>query len=75
MSKLHAHRPSDQRYVAQVRYYGLRTWYKLGTYRSFGSAATRAVRALCTTRGLKRARVLLVADHYEPELVFEASRP
>lgn len=72
MSVVHIHAPKGY-YIGQVRLYGYRKWETVtGPCKSDTQAMARAVQHM--TMNYKRARVLFIADWYEPNIVMECKR-
>lgn len=72
MTYVHIHAPKGH-YIGQVRLYGHRKW------QTVTGRCTRDVLAMSDaikhmTQQHKRARVLFIADWYEPVVVMEAAR-
>lgn len=72
MTKVHIHTPKGH-YIGQVRRYGHRKWQTVTV------PCTRAEQAMATavqfmSADYHRARVLLIADWYDPTIVMECKR-
>lgn len=72
MTRIHIHAPKGH-YIGQVRLYGHRKWQTVtGRCTRAELAMADAVQQMSERH--KRARVLFIADWYEPVVVMEANR-
>ena len=70
-SIIHIHAPKGY-YIGQVKGYGERRWTTVtGRCRTYISAMRKAIASM---GGMHRARVLFLADWYEPNIVMECKR-
>ena len=72
MTRVHIHAPKGH-YIGQVRLYGHRKWQTV-TGRCTRDTLAMADAIQFMTDRHKRARVLFIADWYEPVIVMEAHR-
>ena len=72
MTLIHIHAPKGH-YIGQVKLYGHRKWQTVTAERDTAeNAMAQAVMSM--TERHKRARVLFVADWYDPVVVMECNR-
>ena len=72
MTRIHVHAPRGH-YIGQVRLYGHRKWQTV-TGRCTRDTLAMADAIQFMTERHKRARVLFIADWYEPVVVMECKR-
>jgi hypothetical protein len=72
MTLVHIHAPKGH-YIGQVRLYGHRKWQTV-TDKCAGAEPAMAGAVMHMSNKHKRARVLFLADWYEPTVVMECKR-
>lgn len=72
MTRVHIHAPKGH-YIGQLRLYGHRKWQTV-TERWSNAEMAMSEAVLQMTQRHKRARVLFIADWYEPVIVMECNR-
>ena len=69
---VHIHAPKGH-YIGQVRLYGHRKWETV-TEKLSDAEVAMSLAVLAMKQSHKRARVLFIADWYEPNVVMECKR-